>query len=175
MAHGAAGRALVARCRAVGWAGVALLVASLSAGPARADQTRIRIDLVSPRGIGATIGTIRAVDSKDGLRLTPLLKGLAPGPHGFQVHEHGDCRPAEVDGKTLAAGAAGNLFDPGETGEQEGSQGKARAGDLPDLTVGHDGIARTPVTAPRLRLSQIDRRALVIRTGGVAVACGVIE
>lgn len=166
-----------------------ILAAVLVAGPVRADQTRIRVNLVTPDGIGAAIGTIRAVDTKLGLRLTPLLKSLAPGPHGLHVHENGDCNAAEIGGRKLAAGAAGGHFDPAQSRLHQGPEGKGHLGDLPVLAVDKDGIARTAVTAPRLKLAEIKGRAIVIHAGGdnysdqpeplggggARVACGTIR
>ena len=161
----------------------------LNAGTAFADQARIRMTLITSEGIGATIGTIQAVDTKQGLRLTPLLKSLSPGAHGIHIHEKGDCEPGKIGGTTVAGGAAGGHFDPDNTGKHEGPTGMGHLGDLPVLTVGADGIARTPITAPRLKLAQIKGRAIVIHAGGdnysdqpeplggggMRVACGVIR
>jgi len=177
-------RPILALLAVAGWA----LSELLGAQTAFADQTRIRVTLITPDGIGATIGTIRAVDTKQGLRLTPLLKSLSPGEHGIQIHENGDCGPGEISGTMAAGGAAGGHFDPDHTGGHEGATGTGHLGDLPLLTVGADGIARTPITALRLKLGQIKGRTIVIHAGGdnysdqpeplggggARVACGVI-
>ncbi len=158
--------------------------ALLAAGTARADQTRIRMYLLSAGGVGAAIGTIRAADSQQGLRLTPLLKGLAPGPHGMDLHENGDCGAGEAAGKNVPGLAAGGPFAPDKTARQTGPEG----GGLPALIVDPDGIARSPVAAPRLKLAQIKGRSIVIHAGaendqgqaasaggdGARVACGVV-
>ncbi len=168
------------RSVAAALAGAALI----AAGTARADQTRIRMNLLTADGVGAAIGTIHAADTKQGLRLTPLLKGLAPGPHGMDLHEHGDCGSGEAAGKKVPGLAAGGRFDPDKTGPGGGGL----LGDLPTLVVDPDGIARRPVAAPRLKLAQIKGRSIVIHAGaendvdqpasvggdGARVACGVV-
>src|SRR5208282_5555988 len=73
-------------------------IACLGAGSALAEQERVRMTLITPDGIGATIGTIHVVDTKQGLRLTPLLKSLDPGAHDIGIQENGDCGPGPLDG-----------------------------------------------------------------------------
>ncbi len=67
--------------------------------------------------------------------------------------------------------------------------GKGHLGDLPVLTVGADGTASTAVTAPRLKMSDVKGRSLMIHAGGdnysdqpaplggggARVACGVVK
>ena len=162
--------------------------ALLAAGTARADQARIRMYLLSADGVSAAIGTIHAADSQQGLRLTPLLKGLAPGSHGMDLHENGDCGAGEAAGKKVPGLAAGGPFAPGKTGRQTGAEGGSLFGGLPALIVDPDGIARRPVAAPRLKLAQIKGRSIVIHAGaeneldqaasaggdGARVACGIV-
>lgn len=160
--------------------------ALITAAPALADQTRIRMNLLTSDGVGAAIGTIRAVDTGQGLRLTPLLKGLSPGPHGMEVHEKGDCGAGEAAGKRVPGLAAGGRFDPDKSGGPGERAGADQPGDIPALVVDQDGIARHPVTAPRLKLAQIKGRSIIIRASDATnadqrpagdqtrIACGVI-
>jgi superoxide dismutase, Cu-Zn family len=162
-------------------------IACLGAGSALAEQERVRITLITSDGIGATIGTIHVVDTKQGLRLTPLLKSLDPGTHDIGIQENGDCGPGPIDGTNAAGGAAGRNFDANQTTKPEGAPDTARHGELPPLTVGNDGIARTPITVENLKLAQIRGRAVVIYaeggakpgspapSGGTRVACGVVR
>ena len=62
-----------------------------------ADMT-VTIHLVSADGVGKDIGTINVSDTKFGLLLNPNLSDLPPGLHGFHVHEHASCTPAEKEG-----------------------------------------------------------------------------
>jgi Cu-Zn family superoxide dismutase len=136
--------------------------------------------LVTPEGLGATIGTMRASDGAQGVRLIPLLKSLAPGPHAVMIHANGSCEPALSAGKKIAAGAAGEAFVVTK------SERAGEAADKPPprlrpfmLSVGSDGIARTATTILDVRLEMIKGRSIVIEDGaasegGIHVACGVI-
>lgn len=154
-----------------------------------AAEVTVPISLVSDDGIGASIGSIRAVDTADGVRFEPALSGLPPGEHGFHLHEHGDCGPQVKDDRCVAGLAAGGHWDPDGTGKHLGPWGEGHRGDLPVLVVGADGRATTPTPpAPRLRVADLYGRALVIHAGGdnyadvpeplggggARIACGVV-
>lgn len=156
---------------------------------AAADQTTVQMNLITEQGIGQSIGTVTLVDTPAGLKLVPALRGLTPGAHGFHVHEKPDCGPGVKDGKPGAGLAAGDHYDPKSTGKHEGPTGKGHLGDLPALVVGPDGNATTSVIAPRLKVSYIKGRSLMIHAGGDnysdtpaplgggggRAACGVIQ
>ena len=163
--------------------------ALLAAAPAFADTLSITVHLTSEHGVGDKIGTITAEDTPYGLLLTPSLTGLAPGLHGFHLHEHATCECAEKDGKMTAALAAGNHFDPGKTGKHLGPYGEGHLGDLPPLWVDADGKCTLPVLAPRLKVADLAGRSIMIHAGGdnysdtpaplggggARIACGVAE
>ena len=154
-----------------------------------AEQIIIQMNLVSEQGIGRNIGTVTAMDSRYGLILIPELEDLAPGIHGFHVHQMPDCNHAMKDEKHVAALAAGGHFDPLMTNKHEGPYGAGHLGDLPFLYVGADGKAISPVLAPRLKTADLKGRSLMIHAGGdnysdnpealggggARVACGVIK
>ena len=167
-----------------------VVAALLAAAPAFADTVTIDMHLTSDSGVGEKIGTVKAEDTAFGLLLTPDLKGLPAGIHGFHLHEHGTCECAEKDGKMTAALAAGGHFDPAGTGKHLGPyRADGHLGDLPPLYVTADGSATTPVLAPRLKVADLKGRALMIHAGGdnfsdtpaalggggPRVACGVIQ
>lgn len=170
---------------------VLFLFVSLSAYAAAvsAEEALVQMNLITDQGIGKSIGTVTLKDTPGGLVLTPALSGLAPGTHGFHVHEKPDCGPGTKDGKAVAGLAAGGHFDPGATSKHEGHMGKGHLGDLPALVAGADGAVTTPVTAPRLKLSDVKGRSLMIHAGGdnfadspaplggggARMACGVIK
>jgi len=115
------------------------------------------------------------------------LKGLAPGLHGFHVHQFGDT----TDGCT----SAGPHFNP-KSKEHGGPTDSVRhAGDLGNVTAGADGVAKVDVKDAEISLkgdNSIVGRTLVVHadpddlgkgghelsktTGnaGARVACGVI-
>jgi len=158
-------------------------------GVAFAGDVVIKVQLVNEQGVGKEIGTISASDSKYGLMLTPQLSELAPGLHGFHIHDKPDCSHIMKEGKAVPALAAGGHYDPAATGKHEGPYGNGHLGDLPPLYVSADGKATLPVLAPRLKVADINGRSLMIHAGGdnysdtpaplggggARVACGVVK
>ncbi|MDY2947377.1 superoxide dismutase family protein [Mannheimia varigena] len=137
------------------------------------------------------VGTIEITESKYGLVFTPNLKDLTEGLHGFHIHENSSCDAKEKDGKLTAGLAAGGHWNPSKA-EHHGFpwSDDAHLGDLPALTVLHDGTSTNPVLAPRLKkLDEIKGRSLMIHAGGdnhsdhpaplggggARMACGVIK
>ena len=125
---------------------------------------------LSSRGVGRRIGFVFLEDTPEGLRLTPRLAnlpdyGVLPGLRGFHIHEKGNIDPGLKDGKVIAAGAAGPHWDPGRTGTHRGPYRNGHKGDLPALLVNDDGTATTPVVAPRLKLREVEGRALILHVG----------
>jgi len=163
-----------------------LLVASV---PAHAEELVVQMNQIDSAGIGKTIGTIEASASQYGTILTPNLSGLAPGLHGFHVHQNPNCAPGEKEGKQVPGLAAGGHYDPAGTGRHEGPYGNGHLGDLPALYVEANGQASHPVLAPRLKVSDLKGRSLIIHAGGdnysdypeklggggARVACGVVK
>lgn len=155
------------------------LVAILGTGLCYASVI-IPMYLTAENGAGKAVGTIKAEDTARGLLLTPDLKDLPPGDHGFHVHAMPMC-----DHKGMAAGAH---FDPENAGKHLGPNGKGHLGDLPVLVVDAKGDATTPVVAPRLKEKDIAGHALMIHAGGdnysdtpeklggggARLACGVV-
>lgn len=146
-------------------AGVTGLVA-LAPVSALAEEVTVEMHKISKDGVGASIGTVTASDSDNGLMLQPNLTGLQAGPHGFHVHEHGSCDMAEKDGGMVAGLAAGGHYDPGQTGKHLGPMGEGHLGDLPVIEVDSGGQAMGSLVAPRLKVSDIRGRALMIHEGG---------
>jgi Cu-Zn family superoxide dismutase len=162
------------------FAGLVLGSSTLS----QAGVANVPMNRIDDQGIGKPIGVIHAEDTDAGLKLMPDLSGLPPGPHGFHVHEFADCGAREKDGKPTAGLAAGTHYDPAKTGKHEGPLGNGHLGDMPVLTVAPDGSAKLPVTAPRLKTTDLHGRSIIIhaqtddyadKQGGARIACGVVE
>lgn len=143
---------------------IGLAVAVLPAAAWAASVT-VPMTLVGASGAGAAIGSVYAEDTDSGLKLTPDLTALPPGPHGFHVHQNPSCAAAEKQGQMQAALAAGGHYDPQTTGKHLGPEGDGHKGDLPRLQVDPDGTATKPMMAPRLRVADLKGRALVIHAG----------
>jgi len=164
------------------------LIAGFSA---HAQTIQVPMQLVDVQGATKSIGTVTITGTSSGVTLTPALEGLPPGTHGFHVHEKPTCDPAmnPEQGKVVAAQSAGPHLDPEKAGHHEGPTGHGHTGDLPALTVDSNGKATTPVTAPRLKLSDLAGHSLMIHAGGdnyadapeklggggARIACGVIK
>ncbi len=169
---------------------VQILTAALAmlAVPAMAADITVKIRAIDSKGVGKEIGKIRAVDTKGGLRIVPRLSGLAPGAHGFHVHQNPKCGNKGADGKTGAGLAAGGHFDPAHKGAHMGPMGAGHLGDLPVLMADDKGNARKATLAPRLKVADLWGRAIVIHAagdnysdqpkalggGGGRVACGTV-
>jgi Cu-Zn family superoxide dismutase len=169
---------------------MAMMAASvLFLGVAQAEQMTVTMNLLTPEGVGKAIGTVVVTESKYGAVFTPKLTGLTPGLHGFHVHQNPSCGPAEKDGKMVPGLAAGGHYDPTGAGMHGAPWGNGHLGDLPALYVDGDGNAVHPVLAPRLKLSDLQGRSLMIHAGGdnysdipnklggggARVACGVFQ
>ena len=142
-------------------------VAILSALPlAAAADMVVPMNLVDENGIGNAVGEVTISESKYGLVFTPALNGLVPGLHGFHVHQNPDCAPMEKDGKLVPALAAGGHYDPEKTNRHGTPWGDGHLGDLPPLFVDTNGNAALPVLAPRLKLSDLKARSLMVHAGG---------
>jgi len=161
-------------------AGAAIIFGSA----AYAEEIRVEMNKIDETGTVKPIGVIVAMDTAAGLTLTPDLRGLPSGPHGFHVHEFPDCGVKEKDGKPVAGLAAGNHFDPNKTGKHAGPAGDGHAGDLPVLSVASDGTAKEVVATKRLRVADLRGHSLMIhaendnyadKPGGARIACGVVK
>ena len=161
----------------------ALLIAT---GVAFAQQITVDVNRISDSGVGEKIGTVVVSEGKAGVSFKVAVTGLPKGQRGFHVHEKGDCGSAMKDGKMTAGVAAGDHFDPEAKKSHKGPKGPGHKGDLPLLNATDKGINQT-VPAPRLKLSDVQGRALVIHEGGDnysdrpengggkgRVACGVV-
>ncbi len=165
-----------------------LFFVSFAAAHAFADLV-VPINLVDEKGVGASVGQVTISESKHGVVFTPALKGLVPGVHGFHLHQNPSCDTNEKDGKKVPAGAAGGHYDPASSNVHGAPWGDGHLGDLPPLYVVADGSSVQPVLAPRLKLSDIKSKALMVHAGGDnhsdhpaalgggggRVACGVIK
>lgn len=134
---------------------------------------------------GQEMGTVTLMQSPNGVLISAEVRGLAPGAHGFHIHERGACAP---DFK-----AAGGHYNPYGSGHGLLDAGGYHAGDLPNIFAHADGTARADVFTDRVSLVagapgtlfDADGSAIIIHEkpdsygaaagAGGRVACGVIE
>ena len=135
--------------------GVAIVAMALAA-PSAAQTT---VDIFDTATGTQRLGYVTLEgEAGGGVRFTPDLADIHPvGDHGFHVHVNPDCG--------AGGQAAGGHYDPGNTGRHEGPEGTGHLGDLPRLT-SKAGRVVIAVVAPRLTMSDLHGRALVIHEGG---------
>ncbi len=127
-------------------------------------------------------GTIWFVKAAGGVHVKARITGLAPGTHGFHIHEFGDCSAADFT-------SAGGHFNPMTQPHGAPNAAARHVGDLGNVTAGADGVATIDMTDKQLAFSGahgIVGRAVVVHakaddlktqpTGdaGGRLGCGVI-
>jgi superoxide dismutase, Cu-Zn family len=135
---------------------------------------------------GQPVGTATFTQVSGGVRIVLETRGLPPGPHGVHIHEIGKCEAPQFT-------TAGGHFNPEKKQHGTMNPDGAHAGDLPNLTVGVDGVGRLETTTERITLGtgassvfDADGSALVVHAGpddfktdptgnsGGRIACGVV-
>jgi len=127
-------------------------------------------------------GTVTFTQKGDKVAVVANVTGLSPGPHGFHVHEKGDC--SAPDGAS-----AGGHFNP--AGKAHGDPGAAdhHAGDMPQLVADASGKATLSAELSPMTIggaNDIIGKAVVVHkdaddfktqpagNSGARIACGVI-
>ncbi|MFJ1302209.1 superoxide dismutase [Cu-Zn] SodC [Pseudomonadota bacterium AL_CKDN230030165-1A_HGKHYDSX7] len=167
-----------------------ILTAVLAGAAGLAQAQTVDLSFVSAKGVEGAAGTVKIEDSKYGAVLTPDLKGLPPGVHGFHLHEKPSCDTTTADGKPVPGGGAGGHWDPDKTNAHKGPyDDTGHKGDLPALYVTADGKATYPVLAPRLKAADFKGHSLMVHAGGdnhsdhpeklggggARIVCGVVK
>ncbi|NQZ80545.1 MAG: superoxide dismutase family protein [Colwellia sp.] len=142
-------------------------------------------------GVGDEIGTIRLIDSTEGLRVEAEISGLPAGFNGMHIHEKPSC-DAGFKGETRIAGmAAGGHYGHSEHSTTVSTNGSSidhssmlmkAKGDLPPLKTDKGGRSMTTVIGKKLVLSELRGRSLMIHSGqdlngvsGEKIACAIIN
>jgi Cu-Zn family superoxide dismutase len=131
-----------------------------------------------------TAGTVNFVQKGDKVAVTAKVSGLAPGSHGFHIHEKGDC--SSGDGMS-----AGGHFNPQAKPHAHPATPDRHAGDMPMLVADSYGEATLTVELDVITIgagaTDIVGRSVIVHkdpddfktqpTGnsGARVACGVIR
>ena len=136
------------------------------------------------RSGSAVTGNLALRDSKDGLRITGEVRGLAPNSeHGFHIHDKGDCSAPD-------ASSAGGHFNPSGAPHGRMGAGAHHAGDMPNIKADAKGVATVNQTVAGVALAAgangAGGRAIVVHrdpddyssqpagNAGPRVACGVV-
>ncbi len=142
----------------------------------------VSAEMRSPEG--TSMGMVTLTQGPNGVLVSADVAGLAPGVHGFHIHEVGSCSPD--------FSAAGDHF--AVEGQEHGymNDGGDHAGDMPNIYAHADGTARADVFNDAITLDSGkdnsimdgDGTAIIIHEKGDSygadagaggrVACGVI-
>lgn len=140
--------------------------------------------VLEPRSGSNVKGTLTFRTVGAGVEISGTVEGLAPGDHGFHVHEHGDCSAPD-------AASAGGHFNPLDQPHGAPDADAHHAGDVGNLTAAADGKATKTFVMKGVTLAgdatSIVGKAFIVHekaddlktqpTGdaGGRVACGVIR
>lgn len=122
-------------------------------------KVRSAVAVLVPVGDSGVGGTIRFDAVEGGVRVHGRIEGLAPGEHGFHVHEFGDL------GDRLKGQSAGSHFDPHGKPHGRPTDEARHAGDLGNVTADARGLATVDLVDRGLRLDGPDSilgRSLVV-------------
>jgi len=161
--------------------GIAIGIAFCGSAPTWAQQTSATAVLKPTAGNTAT-GTVTFTQKGDKVAVVAAITGLSPGPHGFHIHEKGDCSAA--DGMS-----AGGHFNPSGKPHGDPATAEHHAGDMPQLVADAGGKATLNAELSPMAIGgagDIVGKAVIVHkdaddyktqpTGnsGARVACGVI-
>ena len=90
--------------------------------------------VLSPTMGSTVVGLVTFTQVAGGVRVVADVTGLAPGKHGFHVHENGDCSATD-------ASTAGGHFNPHHSAHGAPSSADRHAGDLGNLEADDAGKA----------------------------------
>ena len=173
--------ALVLATGLAAWAAEQNPPAKPAAKPAGGPVTHA-VAVLHPAKDGKVEGTLHFRKEAAGVKVTGKVTGLAPGNHGFHIHEFGDCSAAGFT-------SAGGHFNPAGNPHGGPKDAKRHEGDMGNVEAGADGSATIDYTDNELRFEgsqSILGRGVIVHanpddfktqpTGnaGGRVACGVV-
>ena len=127
-------------------------------------------------------GSVTFEETNGRVKMTAEVSGLAPGKHGFHIHEIGDCSSPD-------ASSAEGHWNPGNTQHGAPDSPTHHAGDLGNIEADAEGNASFQMTVDFITLSEgpnsVNSKAVIVeadedkfdpsRSDGARLACGVIE
>ncbi|TDL30843.1 superoxide dismutase family protein [Jeotgalibacillus sp. S-D1] len=113
-----------------------------------------------------SVGTAELEETDAGVVINLDASDLPSGEFGFHIHENGQCEAPDFE-------SAGGHFNPTDASHGADHEEGPHAGDLPNLTVGEDGLVQEEITAEGVTLEtgkensllDSDGTALVIHEG----------
>ena len=164
---------------ALGLAGGLLLDAPSAA---QADEAVSAIAVLHPTEGNEAKGVIHFTMKDGKVKVTGKVTGLAPGKHGFHIHQYGDCSSPD-------ATSAGGHFNPTAHPHAGPEVPMRHVGDMGNLVADDQGVAKVDVVSEIMTFdgeSSIIGRGVIVHAGvddlktqptgdaGGRVACGVI-
>ncbi len=113
----------------------------------------VAIAEIQSRADVSVSGTVILTATAEGVHITAEVAGVAPGLHGFHIHEVGDCSAEDFT-------SAGGHFNPAGIDHAGPDAESSHAGDLGNIEVGEDGTGRLELTSTRLTLDDGPTSAL---------------
>jgi Cu-Zn family superoxide dismutase len=161
----------------VAGAALAQTPAPKSAAPLKA------IAVLHPTAGNKVSGTVTFSEEADGVRVQADITGLAPGKHGFHVHEFGDCSAPDL-------ASAGGHFNPTNKPHAGPDAAQRHVGDMGNVEADASGAAKLDYVDHEISLTY-DQRSVIGRSvivhakaddlnsqpagdSGARIACGVI-
>ena len=158
---------------------------ALVAGCATMEPARVEaVADLSPTAGNTAKGTVTFTQKDGTVLVVAKVSGLAPGNHGFHVHEKGDCSAAD-------AMSAGGHFNPMGKPHAHPSAADRHTGDMPMLVADASGNATLTAELTLMRVgasaNDVVGKSVIVHkdaddfttqpTGnsGARVACGVIR
>jgi Cu-Zn family superoxide dismutase len=125
----------------------ALMIACLDLAPAAFAKEVIQLKNAKGESVGRAI----VYNGMRGLRIQLNLKNLPPGEHAVHIHQFAVC-DAKADKPREAFKSAGPAFNADVRKLGQKNPDEPFVGDLPNITVGPDGVANIQMDAPRAKL-----------------------
>ncbi|KYG66968.1 superoxide dismutase [Bdellovibrio bacteriovorus] len=175
---------------------ISAMMISCSHSQKKAEETTAAVTPVAPAPTRAQAvlkaangqkvkGIIHFTEENGAMKVESMVEGLKAGPHGFHIHEVGDCSKADF-------ASAGPHFTVSSTHQHGSLDSKARhEGDLGNLMANGKGVAKSTITVNGVTLKSAPNgilgRAVVIHkdkddfksqpagNSGARIACGIIE
>lgn len=137
-------------------AGILLLLSTAVYG--QGSSQALKVELYNSQG--EQVGNATLTEGLEGVKISLEVFRLTPGLHGFHIHTAGKCNPPDFM-------SAGGHFNP--HGKKHGLKNPEgpHAGDLPNLVIGPDGVAKVEVMASQATLGE--GRHSLFHPGGTAL------
>src|SRR5213075_3306200 len=111
------------------------------------------VAVLHPTADSKVSGTVIFTEEADGVQVRAEITGLAPGNHGFHVHEFGDCSAAD-------ASSAGAHFNPTNKPHAGPDTAERHVGDMGNLEADASGAAKLDYVDHEISLVD-DQRSVI--------------